>query len=288
MVVLAKLHLLKQGRPTRAAILLLGKDPKQFYSSAYIKAGRFKSPITILDDKEFDGNILQQIDKAMDWFQDRLETKFIIGDKSKSSQGRKLSGLELAKREEVWQYPLDALREGVVNAVCHRNYTSLASTTIRLYDDRLEIWNPGRLPIQLSPEDLLHEHESYPPNRLIAETFFNLEIIERWGSGTVRMADLLRKQSLPLPEFDVSSLDTFKLIMRSGKQEIAALQLNERQLKAVEHIQSGKTLTNGQYQELFNASKPTATRDLAELVAKGLILREGTRGAGTIYKLTER
>ncbi len=92
------------------------------------------------------------------------------------------------------------------------------------------------------------------------------------------MADLLRKQSLPPPEFDVSSLDTFKLIMRSEKQDIAALQLNERQLKAVEHMQSAKTLTNAQYQELFNASKPTATRDLAELVAKGLILREGTRG----------
>ena len=286
MVVLEKLRLLREGKPTRAAILLLGKDPKRFYPSAYIKAGRFKSPITIVDDKEFDGNILQQVDKAMAWFQDRLETKLIIG-KSKTSGGQKLSGRALAQREEVWQYPLNALREGVVNAICHRNYTSLAATTIRLYDDRLEIWNPGRLPIQLSPEDLLHEHDSFPPNRLIAETFYNLEMIEQWGSGTVRIADLLKRQSLPPPEFDVSLPDTFKLIMRSGKKEARKLQLNERQYKVIEYLQSAETLTNAQYQGLFKTSKPTATRDLAELVDKGLLLKEGTRGKGTIYRLVE-
>ena len=120
LVALEKLHLLQQGKPTRAAILLLGKDPKRFYPSAYVKAGRFKSPITIVDDREFDGNILQQIDNAMEWFQDRLETRFVIG-KSNPSDGHKASGKMLAEREEVWQYPLPALREAITNAVCHRS-----------------------------------------------------------------------------------------------------------------------------------------------------------------------
>jgi ATP-dependent DNA helicase RecG len=288
MMVLEKLHLLQEQKPTRAAILLLGKDPKRFYPSAYIKAGRFKSPTMIIDDKEFDGNILQQVDKAMEWFQDRLETRLIIG-KSKPSDGHKLSGRALVERQEVWQYPLEALREGIVNAVCHRTYTSLAATTIRLYDDRLEIWNPGRLPIQLSPEDLLHEHNSYPPNRLIAETFYNLGIIERWGSGTVRMADLLKEQDLPPPEFDVSSsLDTFKVIMYGGKREREKpdVELNDRQLKAIEYLKSNSSLSAAEYQKLFNTSKATATRDLAELARKELIVQTG-RGKGISYRLIE-
>lgn len=286
-VALSKLGLVQQGKPTRAAILLLGKDPKRHYPSAYVKAGRFKSPTIIVDDKEFDGTILQQIDKAMEWFQDRLETRFIIG-KSKLSGRHKVSGRALAEREEVWEYPLAALREGIANAVCHRSYSSLAATTIRLYDDRLEIWNPGKLPIELSPADLLHEHNSYPPNRLIADTFYNLRIIERWGTGTVRMADALREQGLPPPEFDVSSPDTFKLIVRSGRKTIDELPLNERQRKAIEYLRSAASITNAEYQKLFNASKATATRDLTELVDNGLILREGTRGKGTLYTLARR
>lgn len=286
-LVLEKLHLVQKGKPTRAAILLLGKDPKRFYPSAYIKTGRFKSLITIVDDREFDGSIFQQIDKAMEWFQDRLEKRLIIGQQ-KSLDGQKLTGRMLAAREEIWQYPLAALREAVTNAVCHRNYDSLAATTIRLYDDRLEIWNSGSLPIQLSPEDLLHEHRSYPYNRLIAETFYNLGIIERWGSGTVRIADSLREQNLPPPEFDVSSPDTFKLIMRLKKDISEDLELlNERQRKAIEYLQTAKMLTNAEYQKLFKASKPTSTRDLGELLDKGFIIREGKTGKGTIYKLAE-
>lgn len=282
---LEKLGLVENGKPTRAAILLLGKNPKRFYPSAYVKAGRFKSPTMIVDDKEFDGTILQQLDKTMEWFQDRLTTALVIGT-SKLSSGHKLSGRSLAEREEVWEYPLSALREGISNAICHRNYTSLAASTVRLYDNRLEIWNPGTLPFQLSPADLLQQHESYPHNRLIAETFYNLGIIERWGTGTVRMAEALKEQHLPTPEFDVSFPETFKLIMRSEKLAVSEEELNDRQLKAMEYLRSAATITNAEYQELFNASKPTATRDLTDLVEKGLISKEGTRGKGTSYRLT--
>ena len=163
----------------------------------------------------------------------------------------------------------------------------MAATTIRLYDDRLEVGNPGKLPIQLSLEDLLHEHNSYPYNRLIAETFYNLGIIERWGSGTLRMADSLREQNMPPPEFDLSLPDTFRLIMRLGKKDAGKLQLNDRQYKVIEYFQSAETLSNAQYQELSKTSKRTATRDLAELVDKGLLVRDGTRGKGTKYRLAE-
>ena len=135
-VTLKKLRLIENDKPTRAAILLFGKESKRFYPSAFIKAGRFKSPTMIVDDKEFFGTLFQQIDHAMSWFQDRLETRLVVG--------KPKEGGSLVQREEIWQYPLPALREAIANAVCHRNYLSGAATTIRLYDDRLEIWNPER------------------------------------------------------------------------------------------------------------------------------------------------
>lgn len=291
LAVLEKLRLIETGKPTRAAILLLGKEPKRFYPSAYIKAGRFKSLTTIVDDKEFDGTLFQQIEDAMSWFRDRLETRLIIGKRTVSGYQKRLSGLELAQREEVWEYPLSALREAVVNAVCHRNYLSGVAVTLRLYDDRLEIWNPGRLPVNLHPEDLLRTHDSCPPNRLIAEAFFNTEIIEKWGTGTLLIARALKKQGLPPPKFDVTSQDSFKLIIFGERAKLLTdlkkLDLNERQIEAVLHLQSQGSLTNSEYQTLFEASRATASRDLAQLLSKGLIIKEGSTGKGTIYRLAE-
>lgn len=274
--ILAKLGLMVNAKPTRAAILLFGNAPKQFYSSAFVKAGRFKSATTIVDDKEFSGTLFEQIEDAMSWFKSRLETRLIIGGPG-----------SLVEREEVWQYPLPALKEAIANAVCHRNYQSLVATTIRLYDDHLEIWNPGTLPSDLQPEDLLRHHISHAPNRLIAEAFYNTGIIERWGTGTVRMAELLDEQGLPAPQFDVSTKNVFKVMMLATGQSDRRLHdmgLNDRQIKAIRYLQANNILTATQYQDLWKTSKATATRDLGELAAKGLIAREG-KGASTTYRL---
>ncbi len=281
---LEKLGLIENGRPSRAAILLLGKDPQRFYTTAYIKAGRFKSPTLIVDDKQFGGTLLEQLDATMAWFRDRLETRVLVGS-------AKLPGIpsgSLAERQDVWEYPLSALREAIANAICHRNYTSVATTTVRLYDEHLRISNPGHLAFQLSPDDLLREHKSYPPNKLIAEAFYNVGIIERWGTGTLLIANALTAQGLAAPQFDVSAPDSFEVIMRSriapAGRQAARIILSERQLKAVEYLQSYRGLTAAQYQKLFDASKATATRDLAELVQAGHIVREG-HGKGTVYRL---
>lgn len=283
---LEKLGLIENGTPTRAALLLLGKNPQRFYTTAYIKAGRFKSQTLIVDDKKFDGPLFLQLDTTMAWFRDRLETRLLIGS-------AKLPGLpsgSLAERQDVWEYPLDALREAVANAICHRNYTSLATTTIRLYDDHLTIWNPGHLAFQLSPDDLLREHKSYPPNRLIAEAFYNVGIIERWGTGTLLIANALKVQRLPPPQFNIAAPDSFELLMRAGTpqpdRQASKFIPNERQQKAIEFLQSHVGLTAAQYQNLFDASKATATRDLAELARVGLVVREG-HGKGTAYRLPE-
>jgi ATP-dependent DNA helicase RecG len=158
------------------------------------------------------------------------------------------------------------------------------------FDDRLEVWNPGVLPPDLSPAILLRDHPSHPPNKLIAECFFDTKIIERWGTGTVRMAEALEAQKQPPPAFDVSAPNVFKVIMFAtgySDAELHELGLNERQMQAVRYLQVSKTLTNAQYQELFGLSKATASRDLSDLVTKKVIAKVGTTGKGTSYVLLE-
>lgn len=282
---LEKMGLLRDKKPTKAAILLLGNEPGRFYASAFVKAGRFKSPTKIVDDKEFSGTLFQQIDKAISWFSEKLEVKYIFGKNGGSKQGN------LAEREEEWQYPFAAIREGVVNAICHRDYQSLAATNLRLYDGRLEIWNPGTLPPGLKADDLLQDHSSHAPNRLIAEALYNTGLIERWGSGTQRIAQALDEQDLPPPLFDVSLANNFKLTMFASGPSANKLRhanLNERQIKAIQKLYTSiNTINSSEYQMLFGASKATATRDLSDLVSKGILAKEG-KGVSTFYHFADQ
>ncbi|HCU25393.1 MAG TPA: transcriptional regulator, partial [Deltaproteobacteria bacterium] len=193
---LDKLNLFQKNRLTRAAILLFGKQPQSFYRQAMIKAGRFKSETLILDDREMEGTLLDQVENTMTYFRERLQTRFEMTGKP--------------QRNVVWEYPLEALREALVNAVCHRDYMESGHTQIRLYDDRLLIWNPGNLPDDLSVEMLKREHRSVPRNRLIAKVFFYAGLIEQWGSGVAKMISTTRALGLPEPIFEEK--DGFKVI----------------------------------------------------------------------------
>lgn len=288
LAVLEKLRLIVEGKPTRAAILLMCKEPNRFYSTAFIKAGRFKTDTVILDAKEFKGTLFEQIDLSMTWLQERMTKGFIISGSAMSGKD-KVGSVE---RVEDWQYPLASLREAIINAVCHRDYMVSSPVNIRLFDDRLEIWNPGSLPSDLSPEALLKAHPSHPPNKLIAECFFSARLIEGWGTGTLRIAKELENHNQPPPVFDTSSTNnTFKVIMFAtgySDPELIEMGLNARQISAIRFLQTHKTITNAQYQELFEASKPTASRDMADLVKQKLVSKIGITGKGTSYVLAER
>lgn len=102
--------------------------------------------------KVIQGNIVDQVEQAMTFIERNIR------------MGAEIKGL---RREDQWEYPLDALREALVNAICHRNYTSTANVQVRIFDNRLEIWNPGELPAGMTIDDLRKKHESKPRNRLI-------------------------------------------------------------------------------------------------------------------------
>lgn len=272
---LEKLELLKDDQPTRAALLLFVTQPTRRFSSAYLKLGRFRSPILIVDDREVQGTLLEQVEGAMAWFRERLQTKFVITGKP--------------QRDTIWEYPLEVVREAVVNAVCHRDYTSPASTQIRLYDDRLEIWNSGGLPPQLTSADLLRPHRSFPRNRQVAEAFFYVGLVERWGTGTTRMADAMREADLPEPEFDADRPGQFRVILYQNpftEERLRKLDLNDRQLRAVAYVREHGKITNDEYQHLTGASRRTATRDLVAVVRLGILVSLGTTGRNVTYSLS--
>jgi ATP-dependent DNA helicase RecG len=271
--ILRKMKLVQDGAPTRAALLLFAKDPDFYFPSAFLKIGRFRSPTHIVDDREVHGTLFDQLEGAMSWFRERLETKFVITGNP--------------EREVLWEYPLEAIREAIINVLCHRDYNSLAHSQIKLYDDHLEIWNAGGLPSGLTTEMLLINHDSFPRNRKIADAFFFSGLIERWGSGTIRIAEELQSLGFPPPKFE-SQGERFRLFFyreRTAPELLLREGLSERQIQAISYAKEHGKITNSKYQQITGVSKRTATRELNELKEKHIFIVEGATGKGTIYRL---
>lgn len=105
-----------------------------------------------------------------------------------------------AARDEKWDYPPEALREAVVNAIVHRDYTDPGNIQIRIFDDRLELWSPGLLPKELNIRNLFSENRSIPRNRALAKIFHDIGFIEDWGTGFQRMVEACTANGNPKPE----------------------------------------------------------------------------------------
>ncbi|MBF0595590.1 MAG: winged helix-turn-helix transcriptional regulator, partial [Candidatus Omnitrophica bacterium] len=105
------------------------------------------------------------------------------------------------QRQEKWLYPPDAIREALANALAHRDYASPSRVQVRIFDDRLEIWNPGLLPPSLTVEKLKGTHDSIPRNPLIAKAFFWIKFAEEVGSGTSKIIEWCRQWGLPEPTY---------------------------------------------------------------------------------------
>lgn len=236
-----------------------------------MKAGRFKTPTMILDDREFHGVLIDQLDGAMGWFRERLETKFIISGKP--------------QRDVVWEFPLDAIREAVTNAIIHRDYTSLAHSQIRLYSDHLEIWNSGGLLQDLTIESLLQKHQSILRNRKIAEAFFYAGLIEKWGSGTTRIADELCLANMPPPKFDIDAYNfriAFYKQVQTMQIDIQLDQRHERILQILDRSEQGFKTTEILENIDEQISLRTIRRYLTQLKNLNMIESRG-RGINAIW-----
>jgi len=274
MQVLEKMSLITEGQPTWAAILLFSKETNRFISQAAIHCGRFKEKNIIIDDRMIVGTLFEQIDEAMDFIRKNTNVKFVMTGKP--------------EREQVWDYPLEALREALINAVCHRDYTIFSNIEVRIHDDKLIIKSPGFLPYGITLEELYKPHSSTLRNKGLAEVLYDTELIERWGSGIEKIQQHCLNAGLPEPTFE--EYQGFRVVFGKDvydEEYLRDLKLNERQIKAVMYVKGRGTgkITNKEYQEVCNTSERTSSRDLADLAASGLFEQIGATGKGTVYVL---
>jgi len=189
----------------------------------------------------------------------------------------------------TYELPPDAVGEAIVNAIAHRDYHSNAAVEVRLFADRLEIWNPGSLPGTLVLEDLRHDHSSVPNNPLIAEPLYLARYIERAGSGTQSMIELCCDAGLPEPSFEQRSGFFVVTIWRNWltNEVLASYELNDRQKAAIGYLQKNSRVSTSAFQLITKCSRRTALRDLAQLAEMGLIGLKG-KGRGAHYELVPK
>jgi ATP-dependent DNA helicase RecG len=189
-------------------------------------------------------------------------------------------------RIEKGEYPVAAIREMLLNSLVHRNYMG-APIQIRVYDDKISIWNEGSLPAGLTLAALKRSHSSRPRNPIIADVSFKGGYIDAWGRGTIKIINTCKEAELPEPEMmEMDGGFSITLFKNSLTQEqLIKKGLNDRQVKAVLFAKEKGKITNKDYQEIFNVARMTATRDLAALVEKGILKSSDTKGAGSYYEL---
>ena len=192
--VLRGFSLSKGGELLRAAVVLFGKDellPIE-YPQCFLRLARFRGSdrSEFLDNKQVHGHAFALMRRAERFLIEHLPIA-----------GRIVPGL--FERQDDPLYPLEALREALANAFCHRDYGSGGgSVAVGIYDDRLEITSTGGLHFGLTPADLYVPHESQPWNPLIAGAFYRRGYIEQWGRGTLKIAALTQQAGLPRPDID--------------------------------------------------------------------------------------
>ena len=181
------LRLADGNKLKHSAVLLFGKDPRNFYINACIKIGKFgNSDDELLSQEVIEGNAFELANQTLEILDKKYFTKAISYD-----------GLH---RIETTEYPYDAIREILLNAIVHRQYLGGSPIQISIYDEKMMIWNYGTLPQKLTIEDLKHKHISLPRNPLLADIFFKGGLIESWGRGTLKIISECKSVGLPEPE----------------------------------------------------------------------------------------
>lgn len=277
---LTHLNLLDNGKPTNAAVLLFGTNPQRYHRTAETKCvhchgTEYRRPFA--SQQIYSGDLFEQANQARD---------FVLAKINRAVGTRAASITAPA----IYELPPDAVGEAIVNAIAHRDYHSNASVEVRLFADRLEVWNPGALPGTLTLDDLRDAHPSVPNNPLIAESLYLARYIEKAGSGTQRMIELCRETALPEPSFELRAGSFVITLWRDWLtgEALAGLQLNDRQRQAVAFVKAQGQITNRELRELTGVITRTASRDLEDLVDKGVLAKVGATGRSTFYVLARK
>lgn len=269
---LGKLKLLNNGKPTNAAVMLFGKNTDD-YPQLLLRMACFKGndKNEFLDNKQEMGNFFDLLDAG---------TAFCFRNLRLAG---KIVGM---RREEQLEIPAEALREALINALCHREYDNpRASVSLAIYYDRIEIVNPGHFPAQLTPENIKLQHDSFPFNLKIAQVLYQTTYLESWGSGVRRMVKLCEAQHLAEPEYRLGN-NTVTVIFRRNRdsqndsQNDSQKSLNERQRKIVELMRGNRQITVAKIAKTLSLSAATIYREIKAINTLTELYWEGSPKTG--------
>lgn len=266
------------GHVTHAGLLLFGRQPHQFLPQVGVVVVRFR------------GTSMRETVSANERYARRVE---VVGPAARLVERtwevlfEEIAGepvVQGLQRRESYAYPLEAVREAVVNAICHRDYRIVGQRIeIRLFDDHMEIMSPGGLPGHITLDNILDEHYSRNP-RLVRGLYY-WGYIEELGQGVDIIYEAMRREHHPPPEFrDTGRALTVTLSNAVDDIELQyGEQFNPRQVRALRFLATHEQITNRDYQGLCPEVTPETLRlDLRDLVEKGILLKIGAK-RGTYY-----
>jgi len=275
--VFVHLDLMKEGKLTNAAVLLFGKDPHKFFIQAEVKCLQFSGTEVrkpFVNYQVYSENLFEQIDKARAFVLDAV--KFPVIQKVGS-----------ARFERVYEIPEFAIQEAIVNAVAHRNYNNTSGVQVMVFADRVEVWNSGSLPQELTVEDLKKPHTSFPANPYLANVLYLADYAQRAGTGTIEMMEQCKAQRTPEPEFVLVRNKEFRSILPKDiftEDTLVRRGLIERQIKAVKYVKEKGRITNREYRQLTGLSDEGARKDLKGIIEKKVFKIKG-KGRSISYVL---
>jgi len=266
---LEKLHLKADATYLkRATALLFHPDPEKYITGAYVKIGFFNTDDDLAYQDEIHGNLFEQVEKTIDL----LQTKYL----------KALISYKGINRLETFPIPPVALREAVLNALIHKDYSSGNPVQISVYSNKLIIWNAGQLPTNWTVAKLKVKHPSQPNNPDIANCFFRAGLIEAWGRGTLKIINACKLAKVELPVFNYE-LDEFSVTFTYTTKQVTTAKIPTTATtadKVLQLIVENNEITIPELARVIGVAEITIKRALRELQQQGKLMREGGNKSG--------
>jgi ATP-dependent DNA helicase RecG len=277
--VLEDFSLRRHGQLTHGADVLFGTRVALRQPQTRMRVVRFETDRgdRFIDEQLFEGPAFLLLERAMEFLRRHVSI-------SASFPAEQLA------RESRPQYPFNALREGLVNALVHRDYAAFSgSVSLSVFPVRVEIWNPGRLPPEISIKELQQQtHPSVLVNPDISHVFYLHELMERVGRGTFKIIQECKAWGLKPPKWEAESGVRLTFFGASSRADFAG-RLNDRQARLINILTPGQRVRTRDYLRLVKAdlTDRQARRDMSELEALGYLSRSG-KGMATEFQRTDK
>ncbi len=261
-------------KPTNAGVLFFAEKPQRFIHQSRLRAARFsgrKVTRDFTDRNDYEGAVWEIVEGIERFFRNNIKT---FGFRTELD----------FKRIDKNEYPIIALRECVINALIHRDYNKPADTRVMIFDDRIEIINPGSFPEGVSPKNPKH----VPVNPVLSQLMYDVGLVEKYGTGIYMIREKCEEHGMPEPEYEIDPIETKVIFKSPGKAVLLSeleehTEINQRMREGLKYALREGSISNKEYRKINEVSHDTANNELTKLFELDLLDRVG-EGRATRYK----